>query len=256
MMRRSAFVVVAVVAALVGLAVPASAVNPGPPQVPALVGSVRDGCTGVKVANLSVSLTDPVSGAVSVPDVVSPGHFVYKAPGPGGSPSLVLNVSAPGYDALGDAAAPGVTVFRNPGPIGLPAPEQMAVGLKATIFLAPNPLPVSCPLAARPHRSLPTIVGGVRDATTGLPIAMPTVSVCFPPNPCQPADTSTATGHFVYKNPGPNGSPSLVLNVSAPGYPPLGDAAAPGVTLETNPGPIGLPAVQFMSVGLVTKILL
>ena len=109
MVRRSAFVVFAVVAVLVGVAVPASAKQPGPIQVPALVGSVRDGCSGVKVANLSVSLTDPASGAVSVPDVVSPGHFVYKNPGPGGSPSEVLGVSAPGYDALGDAAAPGVT---------------------------------------------------------------------------------------------------------------------------------------------------
>jgi hypothetical protein len=77
--------------------------------------------------------------------------------------------------------------------------------------------------------------------------------VCFPPNPCQAPDKNT-NGHFVYKNPGPPGAPSFVLQVSAPGYPALGDPAAPGVTV--NPGPIQLPAVQRMSVGLVTKILL
>jgi len=252
MVRRSAFGLVAVIVALVVGAVPAYARNPGPPGVPALVGIVRDACTGVKVPNLSVTVTaDP--GPIQVPDKVGIGHFVFVTVDPG---PVQLQVSAPGYAPLGDAAAPGVTVTTNPGPQNLPAPQQMAVGLKTTIFLAPNPLPPSCPLAAKPHRPLNALFGTVRDAITGAPIANPTVSVCYPPSPCQPADKTTATGHFVYKSTGPAGSPSLVLSVTAPGYPALGDAAAPGVTIEGDPGPVNLPAVQYMSVGIVTKILL
>jgi hypothetical protein len=78
----------------------------------------------------------------------------------------------------------------------------------------------------------------------------------FPAHPCQPADKTTLAGHFVFKNPGPPGTPSLVLDVTAPGYPTLGDPASPGVTLAKNPDPINLPAVQFVTFGLTTKILL
>jgi hypothetical protein len=125
MMRRSFVVVVSVVAVLVGVATPAHAINPGPINLPALVGTVRDGCTGVKVPNLSVTVTrDP--GPAQSPDKLAAGHFVFKTINPG---PQQLQVSAPGYAALGDPAVPGVTVTIDPGPVNLPSPEQMVIGL-------------------------------------------------------------------------------------------------------------------------------
>ncbi len=131
----------------------------------------------------------------------------------------------------------------------------MAIGMVTHISLAPNPLPANCPFAAKHPPNPNALVGTVRDATTRAKIAGLSVSACFPPNPCVSPDKTT-TGHFVYKNPGPSGAPSFVLQVSAPGYPALGDPAAPGVTIIRNPGPVGLPAVQRMSIGLVAQIVL
>jgi len=211
---------------------------------------VRDACTGVKVPNLSVTVTTN-PGPIQVPDKIGVGHFTFVTVSPG---PQQLQVSAPGYAPLGDAAAPGVTITRDPGPINLPAPQQMAVGMKTAIFLAPNPLPASCPLAAKAHRPLNALVGTVHDATTNAKVPNLSVTVTRDPGPIQSPD-KVAAGHFVYRDPGPISAP-FVLQVSAPGYPALGDAAAPGVTITVNPGPISLPAVQYMSVGLATKILL
>ncbi len=248
MVRRSMLVTVAVVGLLVGAAVPAHAVNPGPVQVPALVGVVRDGCTNGRVAGLVVTLTDTATGAVAAPDKTSVGKFAFKTVNPG---PVQLQVSAPGYAPLGDPAAPGVIVTKPPNP-NLPAPQQMAIGLVTNIFLAPNPVPANCPFAAKHPPNPNALVGTVRDATTRAKIPNLAVTVTINPGPIQ-SPSKVTTGHFAFAtvNPGP-----IQLQVSAPGYPALGDPAAPGVTVTTNPGPINLPAVQRMSIGLVAQILL
>ena len=247
MVRRSMLVTVAVVGLLAGAVVPAHAASPGPIQVPALVGIVRDGCTNAKVAGLVVTLTNTTTGAVAVPDKTTVGKFVFKLGEPG---PIQLQVSAPGYAALGDPAALGATVTRDPGPTSLPSPQQIAIGMVTHISLAPNPLPANCPGAAKTPKPVPAFVGTVRDATTGAKVPNPAANVCYTGGPCQPADKTT-TGHVVFNtlDPGP-----ISLQLTAPGYPALGDPAAPGVPVTQDPGPIALPAVQHMSSGLVAQI--
>ena len=247
MIRRSMLVTVAAVGLFVGTAVPAHAQDPGPINVPAFVGVVRDGCTNAKVAGLVVTLTNTTTGAVAVPDKTTVGKFTFKLGEPG---PIQLQLSAPGYAALGDPAAPGVTVLKDPGPISLPAPQQMALGLVAHISLAPNPLPATCPGAAKTPKPVPAFVGTVRDATTRAKIANLAVTVTKDPGPIQ-SPSKVTTGHFVFDtvDPGP-----ISLQVSAPGYAALGDPAAPGVTIIRDPGPISLPAVQHMSIGLAAQI--
>ena len=247
MVRRSMVVTVAVVGLLVGAAMPADAQGPGPVNVPALVGIVRDGCTNAKVAGLVVTLTDTATGAVVVPDQTTVGKFTFKLGEPG---PISLQVSAPGYAALGDPAAPGVIVTKPPNP-NLPAPQQMAMGMVTNIALAPNPLPANCPFAAKHPPNPNALVGTVRDATTRAKVPNPAATVCYTGSACQPADKTT-TGHFVFKVL-PDGQGTLQL--TAPGYPALGDPAAPGVTITHPPSP-NLPAVQRMSIGLVAQILL
>ena len=107
------------------------------------------------------------------------------------------------------------------------------------------------PIGAR-SKPVPAFVGTVRDATTRAKIPNLAVTVTGEPGPIQ-SPSKVATGHFVFAtlDPGP-----IQLQVSAPGYPALGDPAAPGVTVTVGPGPQQLPAVQRMSVGLVAQILL
>jgi hypothetical protein len=237
------------VAALAAAAVPADAARPPPTGVPALVGIVRDGCTNAKVAGLVVTLTNTTTGAVAVPDKTTVGKFTFKLGDPG---PVQLQVSAPGYAALGDPAAPGVPVTAEPGPIALPSPQQMAIGLVTHISLAPNPLPANCPFAAKHPPSPNALVGTVRDATTRAKIPNLSVTVTVNPGPVQ-SPSKVTTGHFVFAtvDPGP-----ISLQLTAPGYPALGDPAAPGVTVIRDPGPISLPAVQRMSIGLVAQIVL
>ena len=108
MVRRTVTLVTVTVGLLAAAAAPAVAARPPPQNVPGLVAVVRDACTRARVAGLSVTLTDPTTGAVSAPDKVVSGKFVFNTMPPG--PPARLQVSAPGYQPLGDAATPGIDV--------------------------------------------------------------------------------------------------------------------------------------------------
>jgi Carboxypeptidase regulatory-like domain len=227
---------------------PAPAAQPGPIQLPVLVGSVRDACTGAKVPNLAVTLTTN-PGPQQVPTKLATGSFRYLSvstnPGP-----ILLQVSAPGYAPLGDAAAPGVYVTINPGPVQVPSPQFVSVGVVVKILLAPTPLPATC--TPRKAPVLNALKGTVKDALTGAKVPNLAVTVTTNPGP-QQSPTKLKTGAFTYRTsiPGP-----IQLQVSAPGYAPLGDAAAPGVEVTTNPGPSQLPSPQGIAIGTKIKILL
>ena len=232
-----------------GVTVPAGARTPTV-HVAALAGSVRDACTGLPIANPAVTVTkDP--GPVQSPSHVGLGTFTYQTLDPGPD-QRVLQVTAPGYAALGDPAAPGVTITRDPGPVGLPSPQAMSVGLVVKILLAPSVLPATCTPRTAPMVN--ALSGTVRDATTGTRIANPAVTVTRDPGPVQ-SPSHVGLGTFTYKtfDPGPT---SLVLQVTGPGYAALGDPAAPGVKVTQDPGPISVPSPQAITIGTRVAILL
>jgi len=119
-----------------GVTVPAGASTPTV-HVAAIAGSVRDACTGLPIANPAVTVTGE-PGPTSLPSHVGLGTFTYKTLDPGPT-SLVLQVTAPGYTALGDPAAPGVKVTAEPGPVNLPSPQAITIGTRVAILLAQAP---------------------------------------------------------------------------------------------------------------------
>jgi hypothetical protein len=129
--------VLAVLAVLVSATIvagsPADAKPPGPPQLPAIAGSVRDACTGAKVAGLEVTVTQP-PGPPVVPSKVGLGRFTYATLDAG---TYTLQVTAPGYAPLGHPASPGVTVEQPPDPPNVPSPQAVAAGTKTKLVLAP-----------------------------------------------------------------------------------------------------------------------
>ncbi len=229
--------------------IPGVAVPPDPGQVPALLATVRDGCTNAKIANLSVSAQQQPA-TFRPPDTIARGMFAFASLPAG---DVTLQVFAPGYNPLGNSTSPGVDVTIDPGPTNLPLPQRMSVGLVAHIFLTPNPLPPRCPRATKspPHPN--AFVGTVRH-TTNTNVSHLAVTVTPPTSPAQLPDT-TGTGRFVYKTL-PAGTTSFTVQVSAPGVPSLGDPTAPGVTITATPGPFILPPIQHMTVGIVARIVL
>lgn len=103
-----------------------------------------------------------------------------------------------------------------------------------------------------PTVRVPGLTGIVLDACTGAPVPNLAVAVTGDQGPVQ-EPTEVTLGHFTFgaANPGPS-----QLQVSAPGYAPLGDPATPGVAVTANPGPIQLPSPQRMAVGLTAVIYL
>ncbi len=107
--------------------------------------------------------------------------------------------------------------------------------------IAANPGPPQFPL-------VPELVGSVRDLCSGLTVPGFVASLSDPTDASGTLESPSklTSGGFVFqdiKPPNPNKppSPNLVLHVSAPGYDPLGDPAAPnpGVPIVRNPGPSG-----------------
>lgn len=99
-----------------------------------------------------------------------------------------------------------------------------------------------------PPVTVPGLTGTVLDACTGQPVPNLSVTVTGATGLIQ-APTKVRAGHFAFGSldPGPSH-----LDVSAPGYAPLGYPAAPGVTVTVDPGPAQLPSSQQMAVGLTT----
>jgi hypothetical protein len=152
MMRRrwlSAVVVLGLLA--VGLAGSATAAkNPGPPEVPAVQGTVKDQCTGLPVSGFTVSLVDPTPGAPTLPPPkLTTSGFVFQSVA--ANPDLVLHVTASNHVALGGGADPGVGVpiSLRSGPVSVPAVQQQGptqspdgvqvfTGLRLAVLLEPS----------------------------------------------------------------------------------------------------------------------
>jgi hypothetical protein len=263
-MRRVRLLAAAVLVPLAVLATtslsatPVSAVNPGPTQLPAVQLVAQDACSAKAVPGLTADFI-PTSGE--------------KNPGPNGKVGLThhwstksfetgtyaLVLSAPGYVPIGDAASgtSPITVERDPGPNGLVANSFFAEGQIIAVAMVPDIFPPN-PCFDAPSLSLAELSAAVTDGKSFGAV-----------NPGPTQLTSDATGSQV-SIPDLDSNGHLVLNqgaapggytlsVSAPGYQPLGTTAGGGftpvgITVEKNPGPIGLPGGDSFSEGLAVLI--
>jgi hypothetical protein len=209
-----------------GVTASASGRDPGAVTVPALQGTVRDQCSGkILSSQFVVSLMDP-TGAVVSPSKLTASAFEFQRLS---EPSYVLQVSAPGYAALGDPAgpSPGVTISPEPGPVSdavtglpgrivLPGGVEVFAELRVAVLLSPTG---GC---ATPRRAtIPALSGHVLDETSGARISGLTVALlndagadAFGPN-----GGTVGTGTFAVKTL-PCGFYDLM--VAAPGYNALG----------------------------------
>jgi hypothetical protein len=227
MARRFAALVVASLLAglcvVLGTAIPAEAHSPRPTQLPALSAKIQDYCTHARVAGLVVSARVPGSLPIAATTITT-GRFIFQTLVPN---SYILNVSAPGYEALSDIDIfhPGTALYIGPGPSGVPAGDTVISGLTARIYLMPvNPPPVC--LGPRPLL-VDGLYGKVTDANTGAKIAALSVSLVNTVAPGPGPTLRVVTGKFVAKK-FPQGTWSL--SVSAPGY-----SGFSGVTITQGP---------------------
>jgi hypothetical protein len=229
-----------------GVTASASARDPGSVTVPALQGTVRDQCSGRTLSSqFVVSLTDP-AGALVSPSKSTSSTFEFQRLS---EPSYVLQVSAPGYAALGDPAgsSPGVTISPEPGPVSdavtglpgqivLPGGAEVFAQLRVAVLLSPAG---GC---ATPRRAtVPALSAHVFDETSGARISGLAVALlndagadAFGPN-----GGTVGTGTFAVKTL-PCGF--YDLKVAAPGY----NALGPNIfvvhdhsTAPTCDGPVG-----------------
>jgi hypothetical protein len=239
---RVGLVVVVLSALFAGSAI---AANPSPaqfPLVPDLVGTVRDLCTGLPVAGVVASLSDPSDplNVLESPSTTTSGGFVFQnitSPNPGlpPDPNLVLHVSAPGYDALGDLASPnpgvpitkapgpGGRLTKQPGPTGLPGETRVFEGVNVAIGLFPSGL-VGCGHA----QHLPKVTalsGKVFDLSTGQVVTGVTVGLAPEPDTgaVVPGPISVGTGTFKETA---LGCGAYNLTLQAAGYQSLGAETA------------------------------
>ena len=217
------------------LATPVLAAPPGPSELPAIVGFVRDACSGLPVAGAIATLSSG-TGAVPPGPADFGGAFVYPTLAPG---SYVLAVTAPGYQPLGGrglpGTVPGLNVTIPPGPADRSWQATLGLSLRLIPLYPPDPCVPPGP------SGLPALVGQVVSACNGAPILGATVTI--PPGPGDkgglPAVQRTGFfGGFLYGSL-PAGVHQLL--VSAPGYQPLGGAGvpgvAPGIQVTIPPGP-------------------
>jgi hypothetical protein len=221
--------------------------------VPAISGLVTDQCTGLPVGTgLTIALDAHDGSVLRPPNPNFLGLFSFPSLAPG---SYQLQVSAPGYVTLGSTdpatgASPEVPI-TNPGPIGLPTGQSIAVGQFLDIRLAPLTPAATC---KPPNPNLPAVAGRGVDAATGMGLSGLVVGVA-------PIDSTGLPGS-IQRPPNPNffglfafptisglSGSGFQFYATAPGHTSLGaeptalsSLNGPGVFVEKNPGPIGLPA--------------
>ena len=108
--------------------------------------------------------------------------------------------------------------------------------LAILVLLLGTTLWMTTPAGAKPPRppSLPALTGVVRDVCTGAKVANLSVSAEQPPGaPRVPTRVGVGTFKFVTLP-----SDGIRLQVSAPGFAPLGDVVSPGVDIALPPGPL------------------
>ena len=254
------------VAALVSLvllgaaAAPVAATQPGPIQLPAISGLVVDACTGLPITGgLDVTVVNDAGAVIHPPSPNRLGLFSFRTLDPG---TYQLMVSAPGYAALGTGdpatgASPGVRVTVDPGPQQLPAGQSFSEGLVLAIGLVPELPPSPC---RPPSPNLPALAGRGTDTATGtglrgLSVGLsPLVPVGIDPGPVQAPTFRPLLGFFAFGATAPG---SYLLLASAPGHEdlatldPATGAATPGVQVTVDPGPVNLPAGEFVAESLV-----
>lgn len=227
-MRRVIAIVVAL--SVIGFAGSSWAVKaPGPPQLPAVQATVKDLCTGKPITAFTARAVD-AQGGIFLPAVQKRGKFTIATID---APAFTLQVSAPGYVAIGDPADPnpGVGLEAQPGPIQQPGAVYAAEGLNVAIALQPD-----APCARPKLPSVPTLSGMLADIDSGQPLAVQSVTadVLGGTGPNGSADCPVAPSFIVT-----NGSFRAASAFGAPGLAPCVYA----VTVQGNGGstpPVGV----------------
>ena len=229
MICRSLLFTLAVVAAVVGAAVPVAAVSPGPIQIPAVIAGVQDACTHNILPAVQSVMTNAAGRRFS-PSHVGPGTFRYGSLPAG---KYRLFVTASGYEDLADAKGPGVNIVKPPGPANVPAGEFVELGLHLLIRLAPVVPPGPCKVQ-RPG-NVPGGFGIVHDVKTGAPVAGMAVRFTDPTTGLVPPGPpiKIAAGRFTQPQL-PAGT--WLLHLSAPSY-----TGLDGIAVKYPPGPPVLP---------------
>jgi hypothetical protein len=230
MIQRSAFFMLAVVAMVIGAAVPVAATDPGPVRIPALIAEVQDACTHNNILPAVQSVMTTAAGRRFSPSHTAPGAFRYGTLPAG---KYRLFVSASGYEDLADATGAGVNIVEPARPGNVPAGEFVDVGLYLVVRLAPTIPPGPCK-AQRPA-NVPGAFGIVHDVKTGARVAGMAVRFSDPTTGLEPPGPpiKIATGRFTQPEL-PAGT--WLLHLSAPGYTGL------DISVKCPPGPPVLPS--------------